>query len=258
MNLQIKDKLFIVGGATSGLGRAVAEALISEGAIVIAVARRKELLTELADAHPGQVEGVIGDITLSETIHRIVAQIGQRRLDGMLVNAGGPPAKSFLETTIEEWDQSYQNVMRWKIEMTKALLPKLMAQGYGRLLYVESMSVKQPIENLVLSNSFRLGVVGFVKTLSQEIAEKGITLNIMAPGFHETAAMTRLFKKKSDLTGMSVEEARKTYETQVKVGRMGEPAEFASLAAWLMSPVSGFITGQTISLDGGSIVGTMG
>ncbi|MEN0046147.1 MAG: SDR family oxidoreductase [Bacteroidota bacterium] len=215
-------------------------------------------MAALESEHSGQVEGIVGDITTSETITKIIAQVGDRQLSGALINAGGPPAKSFLETDLEDWDAAYRNVMRWKVELTKALLPKMIAQNYGRLLYIESVSVKQPIENLVLSNSFRLGVVGFVKTLSQEIASKGITLNILAPGYHDTPAMQRLFAKKSENEGISVEEAQRAFESLIAVKRMGNAEDFASLATWLLSPVSAYITGQTISVDGGAILGTMG
>lgn len=258
MKLDINQQLFIIGGATSGFGLAVAQALIEEGASVIAVARRKEKIKELVASAPEQVEGIVGDITQSDTIQRILTQIGDRHLSGMLVNAGGPPAMSFLETKLEDWDAAYQNVLRWKIEITQALAPKLIAQKYGRLVYVESVSVKQPIENLVLSNSLRLGVVGFVKTLSEEIAHHGITLNILAPGYHSTPRMENLLQKKSEREGISLKEARSIFAAQTKTGQMGEAADFASLAMWLLSPVSRYITGQTISVDGGLVKGTMG
>ncbi|MFK7906771.1 MAG: SDR family oxidoreductase [Chitinophagales bacterium] len=258
MKLDINQQLFIIGGATSGFGLAVTQALIEEGASVIAVARGKEKIEELVASAPQQVEGIIGDITQSKTIQRILTQVGKRHLSGMLVNAGGPPAMSFLETKMEDWDAAYQSVLRWKIEITQALAPKLIAQKYGRLVYVESVSVKQPIENLVLSNSLRLGVVGFVKTLSEEIAHHGVTLNILAPGYHATPRMENLLQKKSEREGISLKEARSAFAAQTKTGQMGEAADFASLAMWLLSPVSRYITGQTISVDGGLVKGTMG
>jgi len=258
MQLDINQQLFIIGGATSGFGLAVAKALIAEGAKIIAVARGAEKVRQLEESTPAQVEGIVGDITQTETIQHIVKQVGERHLSGMLVNAGGPPAMSFLETKLTDWDEAYRKVLRWKVEMTKAIVPKLIDQKYGRLVYVESVSVKQPIENLVLSNSLRLGVVGFVKTLSEEIAHHGVTLNILAPGYHATPAMERLFKKKSENDGISVKEARSVFESQTKTGQMGEAADFASLAMWLLSPVSRYITGQTISVDGGLVKGVMG
>ena len=258
MNIQLQDQLFIVGGATSGFGKAVTNALVAEGANVIAIARGASKVKELEDSNPSQIQGVVGDLTKSEVIQELVDLVGDRELHGILVNAGGPPAMSFMETKLQDWDDAYQNVLRWKIEMTQTFLPKFIQQKYGRILYVESVSVKQPVENLVLSNSLRLGVVGFVKTLSQEVAHHGINLNIFGPGYHATPAMNRLFKKKSEVEGISVEEARAVFEKQTKVGKMGDPNDFASLALWFLSPMSQYITGQTISLDGGLIKGSFG
>lgn len=258
MDLKLKDKLFIVGGATAGFGGAVARQLIEEGAIVIAIARNSGKLNDLKKAFPAQVEPLAGDITQPDTVDRILAAVGDRYLDGLLVNAGGPPAKSFLETTMQDWDTGYDNVLRWKIDLIKALLPRFREQKYGRIAFVESISVKQPVENLVLSNSLRMAVVGFVKTLSQEIGKEGVTLNILAPGFHDTDAVKRVLAKKSEMSGISYEEVQQKLEDHIPVGRMGDPAEFASIAVWLMSPVSGYITGQTISVDGGVMSGSFG
>lgn len=258
MNLDIKEKLFVVCGATSGLGQGVARALLAEGAYTIAIARDPEKLKKLEAEYPGQVEPLQADLTKSESLDSLTKIVGSRYLHGICVNAGGPPAKSFLETELADWDQAYRQVLRWKVDLTKALLPIFQKQKYGRLLYIESESVKQPIENLVLSNSMRLAVIGFVKTLSQEIAHEGVCLNVLAPGFHDTPAAQRLFVKRSEVEGVSVDEARSSYEKNIKVGRMGNPQEFGMLAAWLLSPFSGYITGQTITVDGGAVKGIMG
>lgn len=257
MNLEVKDRLFIVTGATSGFGKSIAVALVNEGAKVIINARGEEKLFALQKQFPKQFEAVPGDITTDATISEINRQVGDRKLDGILVNAGGPPAKSFIETEISDWDEAYEKVLRWKIKITNHLIPKFVEQEYGRLVYIESISVKQPVENLVLSNSMRLAVIGFVKTLSQEIGDKGITLNVIAPGYHATPAMDRLFAKKSMLLGISPEEARKEFESEIKTGRLGDPDDLASLAVWLLSPVSRYVTGQTISVDGGLAKGVL-
>jgi 3-oxoacyl-[acyl-carrier protein] reductase len=258
MNLNLKDKLFIVGGATAGFGGAVARRLLDEGAKVIAIARNADKLHDLKKEFPTQAEPLAADITKPDTVGKILDAVGNRFPDGLLVNAGGPPAKSFLETNMEDWDTGYATVLRWKIDLIKALLPKFKEQKYGRIAFVESVSVKQPVENLVLSNSLRMAVVGFVKTLSQEIGKEGITLNILAPGFHDTDAVKRVLTKKSEVSGMSYEQVQQKLEQHIPVGRMGDPAEFASIAVWLLSPVSGYITGQTISVDGGVMAGSFG
>ncbi len=258
MDLQIKDQLFIVGGATSGFGKSIANALVNEGANIIAIARNKDSLEQLKSTGPSRIEIVAGDITQKETTDTIKKTIGARALHGILVNAGGPPAKTFLETTLEDWDSAYKNILRWKVEITQAFVPRMKEQQYGRIVYIESSSVKQPLENLVLSNSMRLAVVGFVKTLSQEIAKSGVTLNVMGPGSHDTPAIERLYNKKAEQTGISSAEARKLGIEQIPVGRLGKPEDFASLACWLLSPASGYITGQTITVDGGMVKSIFG
>lgn len=258
MNLELKDQLFIVGGATSGFGNAIARALVAEGAYIIAVARNEEKLKELKTMAPAQIEIEAGDITQMSVIDRLLEKLGQRQLHGMLVNAGGPPAKTFLETDLDDWDTAYKNILRWKVAITKTMISKMLKSGYGRILYIESSSVKQPLENLVLSNSLRLAVVGFAKTLSQEVAKTGITLNILGPGSHDTAAIERIYKKKSEQTGAGIEDVRKTEIQQIPTGALGDANDFASLAVWLLSPHSKYITGQTITVDGGMVRSVFG
>ena len=253
MDLQIKNQLFIVGGATSGFGKAVAEALLKEGANIIAVARGEEKLKVLQSTAPKQIEIIAGDISNSSVITQLVTVVGNRQLYGMVINAGGPPAKTVLETTLDDWDNAYKNILRWKVEITQAFVPKMMTQNYGRILYIESSSVKQPLENLVLSNSLRVAVVGMVKTLSQEIAKSGVTLNILGPGSHNTPAIDRIYKKKSEQTGLPFDEVKQNAITQIPVGALGEADDFASLALWLLSPMSRYITGETITVDGGMV-----
>ncbi|OIR05350.1 3-oxoacyl-[acyl-carrier-protein] reductase FabG [mine drainage metagenome] len=258
MDIQIKDQLFIVGGATSGLGKAVAEALIAEGANIIAVARNEEKLKTFQQTSPTQIEIFAGDLAEENSIHQLIKIVGNRQLHGILINAGGPPAKTVLETTLADWDDAYKNILRWKVALTKAFAPMMIQKNYGRILFLESSSVKQPIENLVLSNSLRLAVIGFAKTFAQEISKSGVTLNIIAPGAHDTPAITRLHVKKSEQTGMPLEQVRKEGIAQMPTGALGNANDFASLAVWLLSPVSKFITGQTITVDGGTVKSIFG
>lgn len=257
MNLHLQSQLFIVGGATSGFGKAIAEALIAEGAQIIAVARGEEKLQALQQTAPGQVETLAADIS-EESVPGLLKEIlGQRTLHGIVVNAGGPPAKTVLETSLQDWDEAYQKILRWKVALTQTFVPAMMEKGYGRMLFIESASVKQPLENLVLSNSLRVAVVGMVKTLSQEIARSGVTLNILGPGSHNTPAIDRIYHKKSEQTGLSFEEVKEKAVAQIPVGFLGEATDFASLALWLLSPYSRYITGQTITVDGGSVKGML-
>ncbi len=253
MDLQLKDQLFLVCGATSGFGKAIAEGLLREGASIIAVARGEEKLKALAATAPSHIQIVAGNISDNTVIEKVVTITGDRKLHGMVVNAGGPPAKTVLETTLEDWDNAYKNILRWKVAITQAFVPKMILQGYGRILYIESSSVKQPLENLVLSNSLRVAVVGMVKTLSQEIAKTGVTLNVLGPGSHNTPAIDRIYTKKSEQTGLPFDEVKEKAIGQIPVGALGEAEDFASLALWLLSPLSRYITGQTITVDGGAV-----
>jgi len=258
MDLQIEKQRFIVCGASSGFGRAIAELLLNEGANVIAIARREKKLNELTESFADQVTTIAGDLTDDDTHNDIEAAIGNDPLHGVVINAGGPPALSPLETAIYDWDRAYENVMRWKIELILRLVSYFTSNDYGRVLFVESQSVKQPIPSLVLSNSFRAGMVGFAKSLSQEIANQGVTVNVLAPGSHDTPAIERVIKKAADGSDKSEEEVRQEMEASIPVGRFGKGEELASLAGWLLSPHASYVTGQTISHDGGNIQGLFG
>jgi 3-oxoacyl-[acyl-carrier protein] reductase len=257
MDLQIKDKLFIVTGASSGFGKAIAARLTIEKARVIAVARGREKLESLRKEH-SSIEIMAMDITLPEALNSLIETVGERDLTGIVVNAGGPPAKAFLETNMVDWDRAYKDILRWKVDLTHTFLPLFVKNNYGRYLFIESISVKQPVPNLVLSNSLRMAVTGFVKTFSDEIAHRGITANIMAPGYHMTPALERVIRKHSEVAGISFNEAKNEMVGRVPTRKTGNVDDFASLAAWLLSPWSSYITGQTISVDGGAVRGSMG
>ncbi|BAX79588.1 SDR family oxidoreductase [Labilibaculum antarcticum] len=258
MDLHIKDQLFVVCGATSGFGNAVLKNLLTDGAKVIAIARGQEKLDELQKSNTDQIEAFCGDITQSETICLLMEKIGKRKLSGAFVNASGPPAMKTMETKLADWDNAYHQLLRWKVELTQTLVPLMIKESYGRMVFLESSSVKQPIDNLVLSTSLRLSVVGFVKTLSQEIAESGVTLNIIGPGYHETPAINRLLDKKAEQENITSQEAKNKIASGIRMKRMGNPEDLGQLATWLLSPSSGYITGQTISVDGGQILGIHG
>ncbi len=258
MDLQLNDQLFIVGGATSGFGKAIAEQLLKEGARIIAIARGNEKLLALQQSAPERVIIVCADISSEECLHQLIDVTRDKIVHGLVINAGGPPAKTVMETSASDWDEAYRLLLRWKVLLAQQYVPGMVKNKYGRILFIESATVKQPLENLVLSNSLRAAVVGMVKTLSQEIAASGVTLNVMAPGSHKTPAIDRIYKKKSEQTGLPFEQVRAAAIQQIPVGFLGDAADFASLAVWLLSPSSRFITGQTISVDGGAVKGIMG
>ena len=153
MDLQLKNQLFIVGGATSGFGLAVANLLLAEGASIIAIARGEANLAAMMGTNSGQVEILQADITADGAVQQLAAQVGKRSVHGILVNAGGPPAKTVAETTLDDWDTAYRTLLRWKVDLCKTFVPKMQKAAYGRVAFIESSSVKQYLENMVLSSS---------------------------------------------------------------------------------------------------------
>lgn len=258
MDLKLKNQRFIVCGASSGFGRAIAMQLLQEGAHVIVVARRGDMLRDIYESFRERTQIVEGSLIYSETLDEIETLSKDDKLHGVVLNAGGPPTGTPLETDMKDWDSAWQMVMRWKIDLVLRIAPQLVENKYGRILFVESKSVKQPLPLLTLSNSFRAGVVGFAKTLSTEVAPKGVTVNVLAPGAHDTPAIERVIEKSKGRKGISYDEAREQMVKNIPVQRMGTAEEFASLAAWLLSEHSGYVTGQTISHDGGAISGLFG
>jgi len=258
MNLHLYNQYFVVGGAGSGFGQAIAKQLAAEGAHVLAVSRTFSKLEPLAALFPDLVECLAGDLQRDSVHDEIVTWMLKNKASGIVFNAGGPPAGGFQHISIKQWDEAYQSVFRWKIALINKVLPVFKSIGYGRMLFIESVSVKQPVKNLILSNAMRLAVVGAVSTLAKEVAGQGITANILAPGYHHTAAMDRLFRKKSEMEGITVQVAFQAFEAEIPVGSMGTPDEMASLALWLLSPLSRYVTGQTITHDGGLVSAVFG
>jgi 3-oxoacyl-[acyl-carrier protein] reductase len=258
MDLKIDEQRFIVCGASSGFGEAIAKQLLYEGARVVLVARRGNLLQEKFNGFGTKVEIIEGSFTSGDTLDRIEEAAKKEAFQGIVFNAGGPPVGTPLQTKMEDWDEAWQLVMRWKIDLSLRLAPILIGKEYGRILFIESQSVKQPMPTLALSNVFRAGMVGFAKTLALEVASTGVTVNVLAPGSHETPAIDRVLNNNSKTKGVSYETAKKELVDKIPVGRIGKAEELASIAVWLLSPLSGYVTGQTISHDGGVISGLFG
>lgn len=258
MNLDLKNKTIVVGGATSGLGLAVTEALLNEGATVIGLARTREKLDKLAAEYPDQFIPHRVDLTIPSSIDQLIEKLKEAKVYGICFNAGGPPPKLTLETDLDDWDSAYKSTLRWKVQLLQGLLPDMLKRKAGRLVFIESVSIKQPIDGLVLSNAFRAAVAGLVRTVSRENGGDGVTYNIMAPGYHSTPRITNVLQKSAELQKVSFAEAEAQFAAEVPVGKIGDPKDFGSLAAWLFSPHSSYITGQTITVDGGMVRHLMG
>lgn len=253
MDLQIKGKTFCVGGATSGLGRAVAERLLAEGAQVIGVARGRDKLDAMAAELGKAFTPYAADLTDGTAIRVLGEYLVEQKIDGCVLNAGGPRTGRVEELDMADWDQAYHGTLRWKIQLTNAILPIMKANGAGRLLFLESVSIKQPIDNLVLSNAMRAAVAGYVKTLSREVGSEGVTINILAPGYHATPRITTVLEKSAEIQGISLTETEAGFTAETSVKKLGDPKDFAGMAAFLLSPMARYITGQTITVDGGLV-----
>lgn len=258
MDLNIYQHHFIVTGCSSGFGKAITETLCREGATVTGVARGQDPLARIHHQWPDRFTPIQGDLAKTDTLDRLVDVTSDKPLHGLVLNAGGPPAKTAAETSMSDWDEAYATVFRWKTDLVLRLLPRFREAGYGRILFVESQSIKQPMPVLALSNAMRAAVAGFAKSLSRDVAREGITVNIMAPGAHNTPAIERVIAYNAKKSGLPPEETRKNMENAVPVGRFGKAEELAGLAAWLLSAHSGFVTGQSVSHDGGTVSSLFG
>ncbi len=258
MELKIARQHFVVTGCSSGFGKAITDTLCAEGASVTGIARTRENLDRMKKQWGDRFTSLQGDLLDEETPDRLDVLLGEKNLHGLVLNAGGPPAGKAVETSVSDWDNAYRLVFRWKANLALRLLPRFQKAGYGRILFIESQSTKQPIPSLALSNAMRCAVTGFAKSLSGDVAASGVTVNLLAPGAHATPAIERVIAYRAGNTGESPEEARKAMEAAIPAGRFGKAEELASMAAWLLSAHAGYVTGQTLSHDGGNVRGLFG
>ncbi|THH41018.1 SDR family oxidoreductase [Neolewinella litorea] len=253
MDLGLTGKTIAVGGATSGLGKAIAERLILEGATVLGIARSHQTLEEMQTVHGKAFIPVMADLSDSRAVETAAITMNDHQITGCVLNSGGPPPGRVQELSLDDWDAAYHSTLRWKLQLTHALLPSMRERGGGKFIYLESVSIKQPIDNLVLSNVFRAGVAGFVKTLSREEGPNGITANIVAPGYHDTDRISTVLDKAAQLQNIDRGTIEKEFLAEVPLGALGQPKDFAGMVAFLLSPFARYITGQTITIDGGMV-----
>lgn len=257
MNLGLDEKIALVTASSRGLGRALALRLAQEGAHVAICARGEERLEETAEhirETTGQrVHAVAADISKPETADRLIRTTTETfgRLDILVTNAGGPPPGQFLDLSAEAWERAAQLTLMSAVRLCYAAAPVMKEQTSGSILAMTSITVKQPLPNLVLSNSLRLGVTGLVKTLADELAPFGIRANAICPGWTRTARVEQLLEDRAQRSGTTVEEEAAKVAADIPMGRMGTPEEFAAAAAFLVSDAASFINGVSLLVDGG-------
>ncbi len=257
MNLGLQDRVALVTAASRGLGRAVALELAREGARVAICARQEGPLEEAAVAirrdTGAEVIAVPADVTDPQGVERVVEATLSRfgRIDILVTNAGGPPPGRFLDFTPADWEAAVQLTLMSVVRLCYAVVPSMRARKSGSIVAMTSVSVKQPLPNLILSNSLRMAVVGMVKTLADELAPDGIRVNAVCPGWTKTERVEQLLRDRAARNGTSVEEEEAKITAAIPLGRMATPEEFARAVAFLASPAASYITGISLLVDGG-------
>lgn len=256
MELGLKGCGALVTAASRGLGRACAAALATEGARVFLVARVEDQLRATA-GEIGAVGWMAADLAEPTAAERVVAAAVEAlgRLDVLVANAGGPRPGTFASLGEREWEAAYQLTLMSAVRLARAALPRLEASGRGRIVNITSISVLEPIPNLLLSNALRAAVTGMAKTLAGEVGEHGITVNNIAPGNILTDRIRQLEAPAAERAGIDLEERLRQVAAASPLRRMGQPAEVGALCAYLCSEQAGYITGQTIAIEGGMLRG---
>jgi len=259
LDLGIAGRVAVVAAASRGLGRAVAEALAAEGVRLALGARGAEALERTAAeirersgaavlAHPvdvGDPEAAAGFVRAAE------AEFGQ--VDILVTNAGGPPPTRLANTTPEEWKRALDENLLSCVHLVRAALPGMRERRWGRILAIASVSVKQPVPDIILSNTARAGIAGFMKSLANEAAPYGVLANVLCPGFTRTDRLTELAAHLAETRGTPEEAVYREWAKDIPLGRVGEPEEFGAAAAFLASERASYITGTTLQVDGGHI-----
>ena len=263
MDLGIKGKTAIVCGSSRGLGRACAEALATEGVNLVLNARNAEDISRAAMEISGRfgVEAVPAAADLADPgatdilVHAALERFGG--IDILINNAGGPPPGVFLDLSDESWEKAFRLTLMSVVRMTRAALPYMFERKWGRIVNLVSLSVKQPIDGLLLSNSLRSAVIGMAKTLSREVAPKGVLVNNIATGSFDTERLRSIFRDRAVRSGLTPEGILAKEESAIPLGRIGRTEELAGLVTFLASERSSYITGATIPVDGGAYAGMM-
>jgi 3-oxoacyl-[acyl-carrier protein] reductase len=258
MDLGLKGKIGLAAASSAGIGRAVAEALAAEGMDLVMCGRRKGPLDEARrslERFGVRVVAVPADLSNPDEVRAVVdaAHEAFGRVDVLVTNTGGPPAGPFEVHTPEDWETAVRQNLFSVLNLVRGVLPGMRERGWGRIINVTSIAVKQPSDNLILSNAVRAAVTGFARTLATETAMDGITVNNVMPGFTRTGRLTELAAKRAEIKGVDPDDIWATWHKEIPMGRVGEPRELASLVAFLASEQASYITAQSIAVDGGWI-----
>jgi len=261
METGLRDRVAIVAASSQGIGRATAEAFAAEGCRVAMCARNASTLeavaTSIRQQYKAEVLTEAFDVTDAEAVHRfvenVVAKLGS--CDICVTNAGGPPAKGFLAASIEDWRNALDLNFLSTVYFAREVIPHMQKNRWGRIITITSITTKQPVSDLVLSNGVRAAVVGLVKSLANEFGKDGILVNNVGPGFTATNRLKDQAKARSGSSGKSQQEIFDGWAVEAAQKRIGEPREVADTIVWLASERASFITGQTILVDGGAYKG---
>lgn len=259
MDLGLKGKVALVAAASRGLGRAVAAELAAEGAALVICSRQAEAIertaTQIAAGTGADILALPCDVSdpgeVASLVHAGIERFG--RIDILVTNSGGPPAGPFESFTLEQWEAATRLLLHSSVELARNVLPGMKERRWGRILNITSIAVKQPVQNLIMSNSLRAAVTGMARTLASEVASFGITVNNIMPGYTRTERVEELARMMAERERITPAEFIARWEKEIPMQRLGEPREFAALAAFLVSERASYITGTSIPVDGGWI-----
>ena len=261
MDLGIKGRVALVAASSQGIGLATAEAFAAEGCKVAMCARNREALNageeKIRKQHKVEVFTEAFDVTDPAAVTRFVAAVTAKfgSVDICVTNAGGPPAKGFLAASLEDWQKAINANFLSTVYFAREVIPHMQHKKWGRIITITSITTKQPVSDLVLSNAVRAAVVGLVKSLANEFGKDGILVNNVGPGFTATDRLKELAKARAAATGKPEQEFLDTWASEAPLKRLGEPRELAETIVWLASERASYITGQTVLVDGGMYKG---